>query len=103
MDIRCRKTSCVYNKKQTCQAKGILVEKNIICSTFEKDALKPELDASKSIFSSKPNEYGRQRDVKTMNIECKTDCIFNDSGKCVANGITVNALIEPYCITYLKK
>lgn len=103
MDIRCRKTSCVHNNKQTCQAKGILIEKNIICDTYEKDDTKPEIDASKSIFNSQQNEYGRQRDTKTMNIECKTDCIFNDNGKCVANGITVNALVEPYCITYLKK
>ncbi len=102
MDIRCRKTSCKYNLKQTCQAKEILVNKKIICDTFEKQEGKPEIDRSKLIFSEAP-EFARQRDVKTMKIDCKTDCIFNYDGKCVANGITVNALIEPFCITYLKR
>ena len=27
MDIRCRKTSCKYNDRQTCQAKEILIGK----------------------------------------------------------------------------
>ena len=102
MDIRCRKTSCKYNEKQTCQAKEILVNKKIMCNTFEKEDDKPEIDRSKLIFSEAP-EYAHQRDVKTMKIGCETDCIFNNDGKCIANGITINALIEPYCITYLKR
>ena len=102
MDIRCRKTSCKFNNKQTCQAKGILVDKKIMCSTFEKQEGKPEIDRSKLIFADAP-EFARQRDVKTMKIACETDCIFNHDGKCEANGITINALIEPYCITYLQR
>lgn len=102
MDIRCRKTSCKYNKMQTCQASEILINEEIICSTFVKDENKLEIDKSKSIFEETP-QFARQRNVKTMKIGCKTDCIFNDNGKCTANGIFVNSLIEPYCMTYLKK
>ena len=80
MDIRCRKTSCEFNKLQTCQAKEILVNKKIICSTFKKDINKEEIDASISLFSNKTPEFGRQRDVKTMNKKCQTDCIFNEKG-----------------------
>lgn len=101
MDIRCRKTSCIYNKGQTCQAKEILVNRRIICSTFEQGQESGE-DLSKSIFEETP-VFAKQRDVKTMNIFCKADCIFNENGKCSANGITVNSLIDPYCITYMKK
>ena len=101
MDIRCRKTSCVYNEGQTCKAKEILVNRRIICSTFEQGQEQGE-DLSKSIFEKTP-VFAKQRDVKTMKIYCKTDWIFNDDGICTANGITVNDLIEPYCITYLKK
>lgn len=101
MDIRCRKTSCKYNDKQTCQAKEILIGKKVDCATFVKGN-KNQPDLSKSIFQETP-EFARQRDVKTMKIGCKADCIFNEEGKCTANGITVNSLIEPYCMTFLKK
>ena len=59
-------------------------------------------DLSKSIFEETP-VFAKQRDVKTMKINCNADCIFNENGICTANGITVNSLIDPYCITYLKK
>ena len=101
MDIRCRKTSCRFNDRQTCQAKEILVGEDVDCETFERGDEEKE-DISKSIFRDTP-DFARQRDVKTMKIGCKADCIFNEDGLCTANGITVNSLKEPYCMTYLKK
>lgn len=101
MDIRCRKTSCKYNDRQTCQAKEILVGKQVDCTTFERGEEQKQ-DLSKSIFEETP-DFARQRDVKTMKIGCKADCIFNENGLCTANGITVNSLKLPYCMTYLKK
>lgn len=102
MDIRCRKTECEKNKKYTCQAKGICISQKCLCEAFEKGD-KKEKDTSRSMFEVAP-EYAPQRDSKTLKIECKADCIFNEEGLCTANGITVNALMEkPYCITFLKK
>lgn len=102
MDIRCRKTKCRYNDRYTCKAKGIIVDKKVLCSTFEKGD-KPEVDTTKHLFEITP-EYAPQRDSKTLSILCHTDCLFNKNGKCVSNGITVNSIAEkPYCVSYLKK
>lgn len=102
MDIRCRKTNCQFNNKFTCQAKEILINQKIICSTY-KNGDKPEIDTTKTMFERAP-EYAPQRDSKTMKIGCKTNCMFNKSGVCIANGITVNDIKEcPYCMTYISK
>ncbi len=102
MDIRCRKTKCVYNDRYTCNAKGIKVDKKVICSTFEKGN-EPEVDTTKHLFEKTP-EYAPQRDSKTLKILCDAHCLFNKDGVCVSNGITVNSITEkPFCVSYLKK
>ena len=102
MDIRCRKTSCKYNDKYTCKAKEILIKKNVECGKYEKG--KPPVDKTKWMFTDKPPIYAPQRDSATISIGCNAHCLFNDNGKCVANGITLNDLKEkPLCMTFLKK
>ena len=102
MDIRCRKTTCKFNDRYTCKAKGILVDRKVLCSTYEKSD-KPEIDTTKHLFEREP-DYAPQRDSKALSILCHTDCLFNKDGVCVSNGITVNSLAEkPYCVSYLKK
>lgn len=102
MDIRCRKTECKYNDRYTCMAKGILIDKQVLCSTYE-DSGREKKDVTKSLFEEVPN-YAPQRDSKTMAIDCCTNCLFNKEGKCISNGITVNAIAEkPFCVSYLKK
>lgn len=103
MDIRCRKTTCKFNKKYTCQAKDLLIKKDCGCANFvATDKVCP--DTSRSMFEVAP-EYAPQRASLTMCINCKAPCMFrNTKSQCVANGITVNSLSEkPYCITFLKK
>ena len=104
MDIRCRKTLCKYNDRFTCKAKDINVTNDVICSTFEKDESKENVqDITKHFFEQKP-EFAPQRDSKTLDIKCKANCLFNHNGKCVSNGITLNAIKEkPYCVSFLKK
>lgn len=103
MDIRCRKTSCKYNDKYTCKAKEILIKKNVECSKYEKGN-KPAVDKTKWLFSDKPPVYAPQRDSATIGIECNAHCLFNDNGKCVANGITLNDIEDkPLCVTFLRK
>ncbi len=103
MDIRCRKTSCKFNDKYTCKAKAILVKKSGECNTYERGD-KPAVDKTKWIFTDTPPEYAPQRDSATIDIGCNAHCLFNQDGKCVANGITLNDLQEkPFCVTFLKK
>jgi hypothetical protein len=103
MDIRCRKLLCKYNDRFVCRAKEILVDGKVVCSTYEKDKSKTELqDVTKHLFEMTPT-YAPQRDSKALKISCKADCLFNHNGKCVSNGITLNAIKEkPYCVSFLK-
>lgn len=103
MDIRCRKTSCVYNDNYACKAKEILIKKNGECAKYEK-ANKPAIDKTKWLFTEQPPRYGKLRNCDVTDIGCTAHCLFNDNGKCVANGITLNDLKEkPLCVTFLRK
>ena len=37
MDIRCRKGLCKYNDRFTCKANKVLVDGEVVCSTYERD------------------------------------------------------------------
>lgn len=103
MDIRCRKTKCLYNDRYTCKAKEILIKKNCECAKYEKENGKVE-DKTQKIFSDTPPQYAPQRDSATLGIGCNAHCLFNDNGKCVANGITLNDIKEkPLCMTFLRQ
>ena len=103
MDIRCRKNHCKYNDRFTCKAKAILVDKKIVCSTFENDADKKVQDVTKHLFEREP-DFAPQMDRKALEIKCKAPCLFNRNGICVSNGITLNSIQEkPYCVSFLKK
>ncbi len=102
MDIRCRKTGCVFNDKYTCKAREIMVAKSCVCKKFEKGE-KELVDKSRQMFSKTPI-YAPQRDSKTIKIDCQASCLFNKNGDCQANGITLNDLKNrAYCVTFLKK
>ena len=103
MDIRCRKTSCKYNDKYTCKAEEILVKKNVECGMYEKGN-KLVVDKTKWMFTDSPPKYAPQRDSATIGIGCNAHCLFNNKGKCVANGITLNDIHEKaLCMTFLRK
>lgn len=108
MDVKCRKTTCKYNKTHNCMAKKNLVEADTQCVTYEKDTRDNILennkhnDMSKTLFQKKIKD-APYRSRRNIVIECKADCLFNKNGKCQANGITVNDLQTPYCITFLKR
>jgi len=103
MDIRCRKTTCLYNDRYTCKARDILMKKNCECEKFEKSD-KPVSDKTKWMFTANPPKYAPQRDSKTLHIKCRANCLFNKNGYCEANGITLNDLKrKPLCVTFLHK
>ena len=102
MDLRCRKTKCAHNDCYTCKAKEICVNRSAICGSYQQSD-KAEVDTTKHLFE-KPPKYSPQRDSKTAKITCRAKCLFNKSGHCVSNGITVNAIKErPYCVSFLEK
>ncbi len=101
MDLRCRKTGCKYNKNLTCTAKSIEIGKKLNCNTFEK--VHEDVDFSAEIFSENPPKISDYRHLKDVCLTCKADCLFNRSGNCIANGITINSPKKsPICITFAR-
>jgi len=104
MDLRCRKTSCKFNKDLTCQAKSISISSNLVCRQYVRREGKELKDFSKQIFTENPFKVADYRRINDMNLTCKAICLFNKEGRCLANGITVNdsSSKEAKCITFLK-
>ena len=90
MDIKCRKTSCRFNNAYTCMAKGVDISNKTECRTFDADTTKHAKDFSKNIFEADTENYANSRHIKEVNLFCEAGkCLFNHSGQCHANGITV--------------
>jgi len=87
MDVKCRKTSCIYNDNFNCTAKKVNIDEKSNCDTFCKGG-KGE-DKSKEMFEVAP-EYANSQHIRNKDLCCKCDyCLFNKESKCQANGITV--------------
>ena len=103
MDINCRKLNCIHNKKCVCTAKVINISKSSECKSYILDKGKQVEDLSQIMFSKTP-EYENFRHIKKANIECIEHCMFNQNGRCLANGIMVLDINDkPLCGTYIKK
>ncbi len=106
MDIRCKKINCKYNNCYSCQARGILIEAGLECAMFEpskevEQRNKEKIKNSKTEFAGEIAPY---KPNKSRKIECKAKCLFNESGKCKANGITVLPEGDsPECVTHINK
>ena len=103
MDLRCRKTNCKYNKGLTCLAQKVNISIKNECKTFCSNG-EEEKDFSKQIFSQSPPKVEDYRHLDDVNLVCNAKCLFNRSGHCTANGITVNSTPTPMpkCITFMK-
>jgi hypothetical protein len=93
MDIKCRKTDCVYNNQYRCDASDIKVSKDNACATYKKGENKKVHDKSNQIFKG-DIEYGAYRHAKDICISCDSKCIFNRKKECFANGIIVNDIAK---------
>ena len=104
MDLRCRKTNCKYNKDLTCTAPKISIGKKLNCLDYQNERGKGIKDFSKLIFTKEPPKVADYRHLKDMCLTCEAPCLFNKSGHCISNGITVNAALsnEPKCMTFMK-
>ncbi len=102
MDIRCRKTECKFNDRQTCKASEISISCKDICESFE-ETMQKQANLSKHIFDNK-EKFASCRLAKNTAIKCENDCILAKENQCMANGITVNEINKkPCCVTYVKK
>ena len=106
MDIKCRRTTCQFNKGQTCCSCAVCISQNALCKTFEKQENVDEdnLDFSKSMFHVAP-AYKNSRHIKNIVLTCGAEnCLFNKMCKCRANGITViDEKGESRCATFLRE
>lgn len=106
MDIKCRKTSCKFNNAYSCVAKGVDISRGVACSTFEPDMTKNAEDFSKNMFEADVENYSNSRHIKNVDLFCEAgECLFNHSGKCNANGITVldEGEGKTACGTFIKE
>lgn len=98
-DLKCGLTTCKHNKGYCCCSKEIEVDKGTDCTTYEQDENKHV-----SMFEAGDDFVKADYSVDTR-VSCEADCVFNKSGKCVSNGITVMNEGEngAVCLTYIKQ
>lgn len=103
MDLRCNKTECKFNHKYSCQANSICVGKKVNCETFEQDRNKPPVQKLSATMFEGTTEIAPFREKDKVNVGCKADCLFNNNGVCIANGITIlDEKADGQCGTFLK-
>lgn len=102
MDIRCRKSSCRFNKGQTCKAHFVEINEKTACNSFVFGG--EGKDFSARMFEVAP-EFANSRHIREVNLCCnKSGCLFNNNSKCCANGITVlDDKNKPLCGTFIKE
>ena len=90
MDIKCKKCECKHNKGCNCMASKIKVGSFVDCETYEyseQNARELKQHTAKNMFEIadiKPSVSN-----KDCKIYCDAKCLFNHSGLCYSNGITV--------------
>ena len=106
MDIRCSKTNCKHNNHYSCTAKEIHIAKNTDCKTFDRDFEKNAQnlqDVSRDMFEIAPS-IGKFSHDDRLCVDCHARCLFNNMGKCNANGITVvEGQKIGYCGTFIEE
>lgn len=105
MDLKCKKMICKHNDRCACMSKGITVDNNCECATFEpaKDLDdKQQQDISKNMFEVAPDIHPFRHN-REISIECAAECLFNKDGICKSNGISVmNGKNSGVCITNIE-
>lgn len=98
-DLKCGLTACKHNEGYCCCAKEIEVDKGTDCTTYCSDENKHV-----SMFEAAGDFAKADYSVDTR-VSCEADCVFNKSGKCVSNGITVmnEGSQNAVCLTYIKQ
>ena len=98
-DLKCGLTACKHNEGYCCCAKEIEVDKGTDCTTYC-----PDENKHVSMFEAAGDFAKADYSVYTR-VSCEADCVFNKSGKCDSNGITVmnEGSQNAVCLTYIKQ
>ena len=98
-DLKCGLTACKHNEGYCCCAKEIEVDKGTDCTPSC-----PDENKHVSMFEAAGDFAKADYSVDTR-VSCEADCVFNKSGKCVSNGITVmnEGSQNAVCLTYIKQ
>ena len=105
MDIKCRKTSCMYNNSYTCCARNVNIGIGTECDSFEADENKKAKDFSRNMFEADTENYANSRHIREVKLTCdKCECLFNKEKHCSANGITVidEGRGQTQCATFIN-
>ena len=96
VDLKCEKTNCIHNKNCNCSAKLISVDKQTYCNSYR--------EAHNKNTSEMANEIAQPLVRNNTDVNCDAKCVFNDSGICKANGISVTTTnFDPECSTFLPR
>jgi len=107
MDIKCKKCECKHNKSCCCCASIVKVGKGVDCETYEyseQNAESLKQQTSENMFETSRLESRVAN--KNVKIYCDAKCLFNNSGICRANGITVLEKQQshtPSCVTQIDE
>jgi|LGVF01.2.fsa_nt_gb hypothetical protein len=107
MDIKCKKTNCLYNDSSHCSAGTINVGSDLDCKTFIKDKSLNKKEAKKvsgSLFEAGSLEANHAK--INLKVGCgATNCLFNKNNTCQSNGISVlsGRGRSAFCATNLQK
>lgn len=96
VDLKCKCGKCEHNVNCNCNAHHIVIDRRTKCQTFSLSK-----DENKTEFS---DEIAQPLVRPSTEVMCDAVCLFNNEGKCLANGITVlneNGSVE--CSTFLNK
>ena len=93
-DLKCKRQGCRFNEGCNCTAKGVHVGRETECQTYE--------DAG--VNKKEKDEIKQTAARKNINVDCRANCLFNDGGHCMANGISVLTNDgSPECSTFMPK
>ena len=108
MEIRCKKGNWRHNTGCSCSAHTVEITRGEHCSSYTKDELKENLMIENGNIFQVAEEFV-PKNLKNVPLECQAkSCLYNDQGKCHANGITVidgesDGCEDADCATYCEK
>ena len=106
MDIKCKKTSCMFNKNYTCMSKDIKVNFCQSCVSYKASENEQNRD-KKGRYNrfEVGNELFDYIRCPNKKVNCDSyDCRFNNNSECNSNGITIYSEgNDTVCVSYIKK
>lgn len=98
-DLKCGLIGCRHNRGYCCCSKQIEVDAKADCLTYS-----PDDNKRAAAFEAGDDFVKADYSVDTC-VTCGADCVFNKSGRCVSNGITVmnEGGPTPACLTFIKE